>query len=459
MSNSSISFTRHVQQRLTPYRLGISIAVSVLASILFAVLNLASRASSDQQVLAALSPYLATLVESGDRPEILRVLHGVVESRKSDLILVLDEETFASTRDISEMDQPFIDPKAFVGFWGSRFTSSEIVSSLPVVRQGGPLQNAKIYSFSPLGPVLWNTLGLSVLTFTVSLLISYLSARQMESAIKTALRPLDQLRREIQGLSLEEESASDPIPIRELEDIRKTISITKRDLANARERLAEERAKQLSADSYRKLIHDLHNPVAALRRMAGLSTDPESDEATQQEAQESVARIADQILNQVSAAKANLDHQPTSLHESDLRDCVQESARQLGCLNPEQESNRVSLVLPEHPVIVAHDPLLLQRAVLNLLENGIEASRERVELKVEQADGRAFIRVSDDGGGMDETQITLYFQGRGRSKKANRQALGLSSANHIVRTHGGKLVYGRSQWGGASFEIRLEVST
>ena len=64
----------------------------------------------------------------------------------------------------------------------------------------------------------------------------------------------------------------------------------------------------------------------------------------------------------------------------------------------------------------------------------------------------------DDGPGMKEENIPIYFQGRGNSNKANRQAYGLSSTNHIVRNHGGKLIYKKSELGGANFEIRLGVS-
>jgi signal transduction histidine kinase len=58
---------------------------------------------------------------------------------------------------------------------------------------------------------------------------------------------------------------------------------------------------------------------------------------------------------------------------------------------------------------------------------------------------------------MDETKVPVYLQGRGQSGKANRQAFGLSSTNHIVRSHGGKLIYRKSDLGGSSFEIRLGV--
>jgi signal transduction histidine kinase len=455
----SISFARHVHKELTPYRLGVSVVVSILIAFAFAIFALGSRASSDQQVLEALSPYLATLVETADRPEILRVLGGVKENRKADLVLVQNGQVYASTRNISEMDLPFADSPKGLSLIGSRFTSSEITSRLPVLRQNGPSQNAQIYSFSPLRPTLLNALGISVVTLLLSLLISLVSARQTRRAVKGALKPLDQLHREIQGLSLEEARDSDPIQIRELEEIRRTISKTKHDLANARERLAEEKARKLTADAYRTLIHDLHNPASALRRNVALWNDPATDEETRKDASESVSRIADQILNQVSAAKGNLENDPLSLRENDIRDCVKESVRQVQMLGDKGSKKHVSLKLPDGPVIVAHDPSLLQRAIVNLLENGIEAGKEQVELALEQSNGRACIRVSDDGPGMDESQLAIFFQGRGQSNKANRQALGLTSTNHIVRTHGGKLVYKPSDLGGASFEIRLEVAT
>jgi signal transduction histidine kinase len=426
--------------------------------LLFAGFSLASRASSDQQSLSALSPYLATLVETGDRPEVLHVLQGAKEGHQTDLVLVQRNVAFASTRSVSEMDQPFTKPSLSLHFWGSAFNHGSIISSLPVVREGGPSQDAVIYSFTPLAPTLFNALWVSLLSLLGSLWVSYLSARQMRNAIKDALAPLDQLHQEIQGLTDAIEQSSDPIRIRELEEIRRTISKTKLALENARERLAEERAKKLSADSYKKMIHDLHNPAAALRRYVRLFSDPDTDELTRTEANDSISLLADQILNQISAARKNLENQPLALRESDLRDCVRLGSSVVSVLQEFGSQKRISVSLPKTPVIVAHDPALLQRALVNLLENGLEASQGQVTVELEAIDGKALIRVSDDGPGMDESQVSIFFQGRGQSKKAERQAFGLSSANHIVRTHGGKLVYKRSPLGGASFEIRLEAA-
>jgi signal transduction histidine kinase len=113
--------------------------------------------------------------------------------------------------------------------------------------------------------------------------------------------------------------------------------------------------------------------------------------------------------------------------------------------------------IPEGGMMVPHDPVLLKRALINLLENGIEAANSIVRVSILQIENMAMIKVCDDGPGMDEMKIPIFFQGRGQSGKANRQAFGLSSTNHIVRSHGGKLIYRKSDLGGSSFEIRLGV--
>jgi sensor histidine kinase regulating citrate/malate metabolism len=65
------------------------------------------------------------------------------------------------------------------------------------------------------------------------------------------------------------------------------------------------------------------------------------------------------------------------------------------------------------------------------------------------------IRVEDDGPGIKANELTLFLQGRGQSKKRNRFAIGLSTVNHIVTNHGGRVVYQKSKFGGACFELRL----
>lgn len=450
----NISLFKHINSSLNPFRWAISLIVAVLISGLFAVISLEARLDRDKKVAESLSPYLATLVESSDRPELLRVLNSVSEATQSDVVLTQDGVVFASSRSLEELDRPFIKPKTKLHFWGMDFGKNEILTTTDVKRSGHNTTGASVHILSPLLPSLKSTIGIFIAVFIVSVMISFLSARQMRIAIKKALRPLDQLHAEIKGMVSEDGETSTPIQIRELEEIRNTVLTTKVALSNAKDQLAETKAKKLSSDAYKRLIHDLHNPVSALRQMANLANDESQDNQTKIEAASSIPRLADQILSQVTSAKKNLEEEPIALRELNIIDCIQDGVRQVESLGLNKS---IVTKFDSELLNVPHDPTLFKRAIVNLLENGLEAANSQVHVSVMKNNNQAFIRVCDDGIGMDENKVPVYLQGRGQSGKANRQAFGLSSTNHIVRSHGGKLIYRKSDLGGSSFEIRLEV--
>ena len=448
--NKPVSFFRHVHLSLSPYRILSSIVISLLTSTLFAGFTFNSRLSSDQEILVSLSPYLSTLVDSQDRPEMLRVLQSIADTTDASLKLTQSGSLLAASGSITELDQPFESPKSSLRFFGVTYTNSDAISQAEIKNHS----DAKVYLLRPIWPLLQDFIWVFIFIFFACLGASAFSSYQVKKAIKKALRPMQQLHEEIRGLSSTEEKASNPIVIRELEEIRQSISKAKHDLENAKDLLAEEKAKKLSSESYKRLIHDLHNPVAALKQMVRVINDPAYDPEIKAEAAESVPRIADQILKQVTSAKKNLEDEPVSLREMDVRDCISASVQQVVAASG-FGAHKIKLYLPQSPVLAAHDPILLKRAIVNLLENGIEAAVDRVEIAVTQVNAQTHISISDDGPGIDENKIALYLQGRGTSGKAKRQAFGLSSVNHIVRTHSGRLIYKKGNLGGASFEIRL----
>ena len=98
---------------------------------------------------------------------------------------------------------------------------------------------------------------------------------------------------------------------------------------------------------------------------------------------------------------------------------------------------------------------MLRRALSNLVSNAIDACRSKIKIGVKNVDSEVMISVADDGPGLDTDQLTIFMQGRGRSTKADRDAIGLASVSHIVSSHGGRLIYKKSDLGGACFEVHL----
>lgn len=394
-----------------------------------------------------------TQVEVNDRIEINRILNSITKSEDSKLVLVKDGKIFSTTDSSQEIDVPFNAPVIKLQLLGGLFTKNEIIVASTLKRNSSSLEST-LYLHTPLMPIIRNTVGIMAIVFLSSMLISILVSWRTRRALKKALKPLEQLHEEIRNLKSNNSDASMPIVIKELEDIRQTIISTSSDLKDANEKIASQKAKELNAESYKRLIHDLHNPVAALRQMVKIQSMPNVREEDKQEALESVPEIAEEILLQVTAAKKNLENDSNDFQEVDLRNCLKESFYQVRSVFKDQK-DKIVLNLPETPILMRHDPAMLKRAVINLLENGLEASKSRVELSLGTNGKYTSIKVSDDGEGISEDKISLYLQGRGKSGKADRQAFGLSSTNHIVRTHGGKVIYQKSNLGGASFEIRL----
>lgn len=451
--NNQISIFKYVHKSQTALRWTITLVLTLAISLAFATMNLSSQISSNKKILNALTPYIMTQVEVNDRIEINRILNSVTKLEESKLVLVKDGKVFSTTDSGLELDLPFVAPLVKLQLFGGLFTNNEIIVKNTLQRNASS-SASELYLYSPLTPVIKKTMGIMAITFLTSILISLLVSWRTRRTIKKALQPLEQLHEEIRNLKSNTDNASTPIQIKELEDIRQTINNTRDELKVANEKIASQKAKELNAESYKRLIHDLHNPVAALRQMVKIQSMPNVDEESKQEALESVPVIAEEILLQVTAAKKNLENDATDFDKVDLRNCLRESFYQVRSAYKDQR-DKIILNLPETPVLLRHDPSMLKRAVINLLENGLEASKNKVELSLDINDQFTSIRVSDDGAGLSEDKVSLFLQGRGLSSKGNRQAFGLSSSNHIARTHGGKIIYQRSNLGGASFEIRL----
>lgn len=453
--SDQISIFKYVHKSQTILRWTITLLITLAISLAFATMNLSGQISSSKKILNALSPYIMTQVEVNDRIEINRILNSVTKAEDSKLVLVKDGKVFSTTDATLELDLPFNAPLIKLQLLGGLFTRNEIIV-FNTLKRNDSSSSSELYLYSPLTPIIKKTVGIMAITILTSILISILVTFRTRRALKKALQPLSQLHEEIRNLKSNGTEISMPIKIKELEDIRQTIISTRDELEIANEKIAKQKAKELNAESYKRLIHDLHNPVAALRQMVRIQTSPDIDDESKQEALESVPVIAEEILQQVTAAKKNLENESNNFDEVDLRNCLRESFYQVRSAFKDHK-DKIILNLPETPVLMRHDPALLKRAVVNLLENGLEASKSKVELSLDTNDQFTSIRVSDDGAGLSEDKVSLFLQGRGLSSKANRQAFGLSSSNHIARTHGGKIIYQKSNLGGASFEIRLEA--
>lgn len=156
----SLSFFEYVDQSLKTYRWIIAIIMALIISLVFSGIVLSNKLSNDQQIIDAISPYLITLLESSDRPEMLRVVHSIAESKKLDrmdvnIFIVKDNIVWATNLATSILDtqiknQEWMNAFAFnIPFINSKITSSKIIFKKSIFSTNNQLL-ANIYIISPL---------------------------------------------------------------------------------------------------------------------------------------------------------------------------------------------------------------------------------------------------------------------------------------------------------------------
>jgi signal transduction histidine kinase len=112
---------------------------------------------------------------------------------------------------------------------------------------------------------------------------------------------------------------------------------------------------------------------------------------------------------------------------------------------------------------VVGDPDHLARAVRNLVDNAQRHATSAITLALVEHGGVARLVVADDGPGIPTGQRGLIFErfarlDDARSRDAGGTGLGLAITREIIEAHGGTIVVGDADAGGAEFVVEIPLS-
>ncbi|HWQ51441.1 MAG TPA: ATP-binding protein [Terriglobales bacterium] len=113
---------------------------------------------------------------------------------------------------------------------------------------------------------------------------------------------------------------------------------------------------------------------------------------------------------------------------------------------------------PDSLVIVWADAALIERVLINLIENAYKYAAPPITVEIEPPlGGMAAISVADRGRGIPaDQQSTIFMRGRQRPPDSSRGlGIGLSLCRAIVRAHGGEITCQNAEGGGAIFRFTL----
>jgi len=200
-------------------------------------------------------------------------------------------------------------------------------------------------------------------------------------------------------------------------------------------------------------VHELKTPIAAVQGLAATlarSLD-ELDRETALQVAAALERSALHLGQLVRSFHAGLplNPEPTELALL-VRDTVEE-------LEPLLVDRQVELELDEVPRVSA-DPVRIRQVLTNLLTNAVRytPAGSPIDVTLRQAGETVELSVRDHGPGIPPEAAERAFDRYARLRPdGSGSGLGLYVSRELARAHGGDLVTGQPEGGGALFVLRL----
>ncbi|MFO0928770.1 MAG: PAS domain S-box protein [Gemmataceae bacterium] len=243
------------------------------------------------------------------------------------------------------------------------------------------------------------------------------------------------------------------------------VDITK--LKEAEEGLKE--ADRRKDEFLAMLAHELRNPLAPIRnavqllRLIGLP-DPRLEQVRDLIDRQltHLVRLVDDLLEVSRITRGMIELQRDRV---DLARVVQ-NAVETSCPLLDAGRHELTVTTPPEPIPVDGDPVRLTQVVTNVLNNAAKftPSGGHIAVTVAREDGRAVVRIKDDGPGIPAAVLPqvfeLFTQFSGtRDRSQGGLGIGLALVKRLVEMHGGSVeVHSDGPGTGAEFVIRLPLA-
>ena len=194
------------------------------------------------------------------------------------------------------------------------------------------------------------------------------------------------------------------------------------------------------------ISHDLRTPLTRMKLQIAFIKDKEISQ-----------KLADDIIEMEKMLNEYLQFTSSTYLEKnenfDLSNLINETIKKYN------NKNITSNLAPD--ILINGKKNLIKRCINNLIDNGIKYG-EKVNVELIKSSNNLFIKIEDDGPGIDEKEYDNVFKpfykiDKGRADSKSSVGLGLSIASDIIRSHGGNIKLEKSNMNGLSVKIFLPV--
>jgi two-component system phosphate regulon sensor histidine kinase PhoR len=227
------------------------------------------------------------------------------------------------------------------------------------------------------------------------------------------------------------------------------------------------RLENMRRDFVANVSHEIKTPLTAIKGFVetlhqGVVKSPEESERFLGIIEKHVNRLSTIVedllmLSRIEdeGERGELKREPTRLWD------IFQNALQI--CRPRADEKKIAIELKGDDKAAAFgDPVLLEQAVVNLLDNAIKYSdpQKTVQLEALYAGKEVRIRIEDHGIGIEKKHLSRLFERFYRVDKARSRALGgtglgLAIVKHIAQAHGGQVTVQSALGTGSTFTIHL----
>jgi len=230
------------------------------------------------------------------------------------------------------------------------------------------------------------------------------------------------------------------------------------------------RLENMRSDFVENVSHEIKTPLTTIKGFVetlrhGAMDHPKKAERFLGIIEKHVNRlvaIIEDLLN-LSKIEKEGELKKIKLEKGRIKDVIQ-TAIQVCQTKAQRKKIRIDLMC-EDEISARIDPLLLEQAVVNLLDNAIKYSKKKSSVQVEAIlkDKEIIISFHDYGIGIAQKHLPRLFErfyrvDKARSRKLGGTGLGLAIVKHIVQAHGGHVTVESIPGEGSTFSIHIPKS-
>jgi len=227
------------------------------------------------------------------------------------------------------------------------------------------------------------------------------------------------------------------------------------------------RVEQVRRDFVANVSHELRTPLAAIKSVietlqSGAMEDSAIARDFLERADGEVDRLVQMVeelleLSRIESGELSMAREPV-----DLATAIQSAGDRL---RPQAERAGVALSVAVGDDLprVSGDRVSLERAIVNLINNAIKFTPEGglVRITAQPSDSSVMIEVSDNGAGIEPTDLPRVFERffkADRARRAGGTGLGLAVVKHTAEAHGGRVEAESTLGQGSTFRIWLPAA-